>query len=529
MIAVMTWLLSATLKGSIVIAFAMLLRGVVRGRIASRWMHALLLIAVVRLLMPVAPEASFSIFNLAPGTDLVAPAPLFFERPAPLPRQPLPLRVPLEAPAPRLDRTTIALLAAWAAGCAFVLLRAFARSRALRRLLRDRTEIALPLVDECRAALGVRRRVRAFETAAVATPSLHGWLRPMLLLPRGFTGTFSPEQLRFVLLHELAHLRRGDVLVNWLTTFAQALHWFNPLVHLAAARLAEERELACDALALERLGADERSAYGGTVLAVLDRMRQPSPAPGLVGMTATHQQLKRRIQMIAAYRPQRRSSFLFAALVAVIALASLTDAVAGEQMFLRRIAEPLSPAAEGVMRQLDTNVHAQLSKATVHEVAALVTQRTGVMVTFAEGALGEASEKTTFTLNATNVPAHLILSETIDALGLALHFRDTGVVVDKLPEGARERFHISVAGPGEAETLAVDRQVVSIERGEAGARELPAPPEVDVVMPRTRAFEATREAAEDGVSRRKVSFRGSREGQTEGTFELEVHREATSH
>jgi bla regulator protein BlaR1 len=77
----------------------------------------------------------------------------------------------------------------------------------------------------------------------VATPSLHGWLRPTLLLPRGFLVSFTREQLRYVVLHELAHLRRSDVLVNWIATAAQVLHWFNPLVRLAVMRLAEEREL----------------------------------------------------------------------------------------------------------------------------------------------------------------------------------------------------------------------------------------------------------------------------------------------
>lgn len=530
MIAVTTWLLSATLKGSLVIAMALLLRG----RIASRWMHALLLIAIVRLLMPVAPESSFSIFNLAPQAELAAPPPVVLAAPSPIPPGETPLRVPFEAPAPQFDRMTIALLAAWATGCAFMLLRAAVRSRMLRRRLRDRAEVDLPLVDECREAIGVRRRVRAYETDAVITPSLHGFVRPMLLLPRGFVETFSHEQLRFVVLHELAHLRRSDVLVNWLTTFAQALHWFNPLVHLAAARIAEERELACDALALERLRDDERSAYGGTVLAVLDRMRQPSPAPGLVGMTATHRQLKRRIQMIAAFRPQRRSSLLFAALVATIAMVSLTDAVAGERVtFEHRIAEPLNPAAEATIRQLETNIDAQLTKATIHDVASLVTARTGVMVTFAEGALS-ANDATTFTVNAKNVPAHILLAETIDSLGLALHFQETGVMIDKLPEGAREPLRV-LRAPGREPLIerapAVGeghRDVIFIERSKvADHRELPAPREGDVVLPRMQILDSG-ESAEDGVIRRRVSFRGGREGQTEGTLELEVHRDATS-
>lgn len=169
----------------------------------------------------------------------------------------------------------------------------------------------------------------------MAAPSLHGWLRPALLLPEGFLETFTREQLRYAVLHELAHLRRSDVLVNWIATAAAALHGFHPLVRLARARLAEERELACDALALAALRAEERQAYGGTVLEIVDRLRTTQLVPALVGMTAAPQQLKRRIVMIASFK-QPRYSALFAAMVVAVGLVTLTDAQAHEPQVMHR-------------------------------------------------------------------------------------------------------------------------------------------------------------------------------------------------
>jgi beta-lactamase regulating signal transducer with metallopeptidase domain len=64
----------------------------------------------------------------------------------------------------------------------------------------------------------------------------------------GFLRSFSTEELRFVFLHELAHVRRRDILMSWLMALLQVVHWFNPLVWFAFSRWRADRELACDAL-----------------------------------------------------------------------------------------------------------------------------------------------------------------------------------------------------------------------------------------------------------------------------------------
>src|SRR5437667_11569040 len=88
-----------------------------------------------------------------------------------------------------------------------------------------------------------------------------------------------------IFLHELAHLKRHDLEINWLVSVAQALHWFNPLLRLAFARMRADREMACDALALARMEQGEGQRYGETIVKLLEGLVRPAPTPGSVGIS----------------------------------------------------------------------------------------------------------------------------------------------------------------------------------------------------------------------------------------------------
>jgi hypothetical protein len=134
--------------------------------------------------------------------------------------------------------------------------------------------------------MGVRTNVRVIATDAVGGPALFGFFRPKLLVPPALLQDLDHDDLRFVFLHELAHLRRRDTLTNLLLTLAQALHWFNPLVWLALSRCRTERELACDAMVLELSdGPAAQHGYGDTILRLAEmlcttrRRQRRSPRP----------------------------------------------------------------------------------------------------------------------------------------------------------------------------------------------------------------------------------------------------------
>src|SRR5437879_2976754 len=106
-------------------------------------------------------------------------------------------------------------------------------------------EAWLMLVDELSLELGLRRHVRLLQSQGPAMPMTWGIRRPAILLPAE-ANDWTPARRRDVLLHELAHVKRHDFLIQLIARIACAVYWFHPVVWLAATRLREERERACD-------------------------------------------------------------------------------------------------------------------------------------------------------------------------------------------------------------------------------------------------------------------------------------------
>src|SRR5205823_42031 len=120
---------------------------------------------------------------------------------------------------------------------------------------------------------------------------------PTLVLPCGLIGALDPFQWRQVLLHELAHIKRGDLLWGWVPEIARLLYWFHPVAHWAANRIRLERELACDAIAMAHGGLDA-AGYAAILVQVVSHASQPQILKAAVACA------RRRGRMEGASRPQ---------------------------------------------------------------------------------------------------------------------------------------------------------------------------------------------------------------------------------
>lgn len=176
-----------------------------------------------------------------------------------------------------------ALEAAWALASLFSLSRLFSSALAMRAVLRSSTVIA-DLPDELSSALlrSGQRPVSLRLSEAIDAPSVIGFFRPAVVLPRALWSELTPSELKQIIQHEIAHLDRRDDWTNLLQKLLRALYPLNPALYWAERQLCREREQACDDAVLDAAANPRAYATCLTKLAETRLVRRvTSLAPGL--------------------------------------------------------------------------------------------------------------------------------------------------------------------------------------------------------------------------------------------------------
>ena len=210
---------------------------------------------------------------------------------------------------------------------------------AVRRLRRLAVAVDDPewteVLDRWRRRLGIRRPVSLGASPGVRVPVVLGWLRPAVLLPHSMSDPGGGHHRHAVLLHELAHVRRGDYAWNLMLRIVQALYWFHPLTWLIGRLVRSVREQACDELCVHHLRgtASYRETLVAVAAALVDR---PTPAMG-VGM-ARSSRIAGRLRRIDSGRRAARCLARRPVRVATAAVALIAVMLLGPLELGRRAA-----------------------------------------------------------------------------------------------------------------------------------------------------------------------------------------------
>ncbi len=207
------------------------------------------------------------------------------------------------APAIHLSRKTYAMFI-WLAGIMVLSVWLIRRLTGLRREYLNASTQQLPeRFDELLAAVAGKLNLKTLPqvilTNKVCCPAVFGILRPVLLMPaRKFT-TMSRQDTEHILLHELAHIKRGDLWVHAIHMILQILYWFNPLIWLARKPLQNLRELCCDAT-VAKLLKEKTYHYRETLLETARQLlTEPvDPGLGLLGLFENSNWLVTRLQWL---------------------------------------------------------------------------------------------------------------------------------------------------------------------------------------------------------------------------------------
>lgn len=334
--------LAASLASAVIMVPVLTIRGLFHKRLPPSLVYTLWLLVLIRLLVPVVPQSSFSLFNLLPpavtgewaghgqtasvgmpADDASRPelavlnetaeetqtAGLASERPEQQASAPFTPFSPSQANGRSGGGGTWMTFGAavWAGGlllfagyCVFS--RLVFRNR-LKDARRVEDEEILSDLEAGMEKLRLKGEIPVYMTDHLRSPCLHGVLKPRIVLPGDLTAIADSRQLSHILLHELTHYKRKDLWINSLWVLTLGLHWYNPLVWIAFRKMKADQEAACDAGVLEALGERESTAYGMTLIMLSRHLsRGVSFGVHLTHFLHSRHETKRRVARIAGFK-----------------------------------------------------------------------------------------------------------------------------------------------------------------------------------------------------------------------------------
>lgn len=314
--------LTSSLHAVVVGLVVLLLKAALKNRLNAQWHYLIWIVLILKLIMPFGPASAVSLFNIIPEVNpperMVVDT---YQVPAPIAAppvtagksteiQPAPVVIPAEQVTPGIEGV---LPWIWILGMSLVLFwlvgTCYSLNLKLSRGCREPDARIAAIFESCKSRMGVGSNLTLVVQEVVGTPSLFGILRPRVLLTPEVE-RLNDDEIRYVLLHETAHYKRKDVLVNYLLVLLQVIHWFNPVIWYCFKRIREDMEAATDQYVLSVLDSFEHRSYGRALLTVLEGFTSINLAPRLLGMVDDQSNMARRLKMIKMaefFQGQRRA------------------------------------------------------------------------------------------------------------------------------------------------------------------------------------------------------------------------------
>lgn len=336
------WLIETSLMASILVGFILCIKVLFRNKLTPRWQYMLWIVLMIRLLLPWSPDSSYSIYSLLsyrssvsevipknmPATENIVN--IESDRKVELESNP---KMVTKTSEPEVEvslekQTTFSLyklaLYVWLAGVIILATITFLTNRRLYSYIKKQPDITdeqvITVFDRCKQSMKMKKAVSLRLAGKIASPTVFSFFRPKVLLSKKHMKVLNEQQLQYVFYHELAHIKRKDVAVNWIMYSLILLNWFNPILWYAYFCMREDQELACDAYALTFIDKEEQIAYGHTIITLLEHYSYQ--VPSLANLSRNKRTLKRRIIMIKKFQKKSyRLSLL--GVIAIVAIASL--------------------------------------------------------------------------------------------------------------------------------------------------------------------------------------------------------------
>ena len=333
--------LTSSLYASVVGVIILVLKAILKNKINPKWHYIIWIVLILKLLIPFGPQSTVSLFNTIPKMPEQRNFTQIYEeyhQTYEIVRQSgdkthIPTSWVVQNSSLHLAATTEkALPYIWLVGVVLMLGWMLFANYSLNRKIK-RSAIPIPesiymILDDCKKKSGVKKCIPIVVQNIISTPSLFDAFNPKILLSPDIL-ELSGKEIPYILLHELAHYKRKDLITNHILILLQIIHWFNPIIWYCFKRMRQDMEVAADEKVLTLLEPEEHKEYGKALLSIIENSSFPRLVPRLIGMVDDKKNIERRIKMIKMmgfFKNKRRTTLIIGVLcVAVLSGILLTN------------------------------------------------------------------------------------------------------------------------------------------------------------------------------------------------------------
>jgi len=310
------WLYKITLDISVLIGLILVLRPIVRRLLGARVAYWLWLIPMVRILLPARlPRPETIMEAVIPSVPNMVEAQFLLLKPL--------LNPLLQASSSEayLLPANIPLLWILFVGVLLCISIQLALNWNFRRFLNQSSDRYSTKSERLKRLLEASRfsSTKIFAIDSPRAPFATGLLEPRIFLPSDFERRFSEQEQYWVVRHELAHIRRGDIWFQFLAELVRAIFWFNPIIHLALRNFRDDQEYACDHSVLSTCNSTERYQYGKALL----MGSSPQLVPSVLTFFSKN---KERYLMLGRHKNSNLNAALGISLCFIVGLFTFTSA-----------------------------------------------------------------------------------------------------------------------------------------------------------------------------------------------------------
>lgn len=328
MVNLMNTFFIMSVKGCIVLALIILIKAVFKNKLRASFQYYIWIILIIRLIAPLGIESSFSVFNIF---NPIAQQKINYDN-SKLKSDELhnlvikdkTNEVNLKRNKSKLGFENV-LVYAWIAGILALSIYTLIGIIKVKTIKRTSKEISKfdEVLSECVQILQVRKNIKLKYTNKVSSPCIYGIINPVIFIPLNLVNSVSKSDFKYIIIHELCHLKRKDVIIKWIETVLNIIYWFNPIIRYGFYKMNQDCEISCDEFVIKYLGNGENLKYGSTIIKILENQCSGDRLIGTTSMLENNSGIKKRIMMISKCKGEVTMKKLILGVFVIIVAAAI--------------------------------------------------------------------------------------------------------------------------------------------------------------------------------------------------------------